>query len=155
MLNKFILIALLALMALAIGAQNVYNKDEVDMKLEIQQERINSKLDAMERENNSIDAKLAAQDKQIVAQDKQIDNLKSFFGILLSLIGIVVAGGAFFINKRNKEQFLDMERELKSAKDDALQELTRIKEIADLEVRLAKAELSEVKSETNRLKKGL
>ena len=151
MLNKFILITFFISATFALSAQNVYSKEEVDIKLELQQERINSKLDAVERENNSIDAKIVAQDKQIAYQDKQIENLKFIFGILLSVIGIVVAAGSFFIDKRNKERFADLEEELNAAKDDALEELKRIKEIADMEIRMAKIELNEIKSETKKL----
>ena len=126
-------------------AGEYYSKEEVDMKLELQQEKINAKLDAVERENNSIDSKMAAQDKQMNYQDKQIENLKFIFGAFLSVIGIFVAVAAFLIDKRNKERLREMEVELKEAKDDALKELNRIKDIANMEIRVARAELNEIK----------
>lgn len=151
MLNKFIITILFVFFVNGLCAQNSYTKDEIDMKLELQQERVNSKLDAIERENNSIDSKITAQDKQIGHQDKQIENLKFIFGMLLSVIAIAVGLGAFFVDKRNKERFLDLEEELKAAKEDALQELKRIKDIANLEVRLAKAELNQIQSEAKKI----
>lgn len=151
-LIKIILILIFSYPSSILVPQNGYTKDEVDMKFELMQERINSKLDASERENKSIDAKLAAQDKQIAYQDKQIENLKFIFGILLSLIAIIVAVGSIFINNRNKERFSDLESDIKETKDDALQELKNIKDIANLEVRMAKAELNEIQVETQKIK---
>lgn len=144
MFNKFIFTTLfIVLSASGLKAQDSYSKNEVDIKLELQQERVNSKLDAVERENNTIDIKLAA-------QDKQIENLKFIFGILLSLIALAVTFSSIFIDKRNKERLADLEEELKTAKDDAIEELNRIKEIANLEVRMAKVELDEIRAETKR-----
>lgn len=148
MQSKTFLILLFLLSLSSIKAQETYTRDEIDMKFELQQDKINSKLNAIERENNSIDAKLAS-------QDKQIENLKFIFGILLSLITIGIALGAFFVNNRNKERFVDLEEELKATREDALQELNRIKEIANLEVKLAKAELRAVKFEIEQLDKNL
>lgn len=147
MFNK-IIVSLLFLFSTAINAQNTYTKEEINLKFDLQQERIDSKLNSMERENSSIDTKLAS-------QDKQIENLKFIFGIFLSIIAIAVALGAFFVNNRNKERFVDLEEEIKTTKEDALQELNRIKEIANLEVRLAKAELEAIRLETERLKRNL
>lgn len=147
-LNKVAITLLFGLSISSSYAENTYTKDEIDMKFELQQEKIDSKLSIMERENNSIDTKLAS-------QDKQIENLKFIFGILLSLIAITVAVGTFFVNNRNKERFADLEDELKATKEDALQELNRIKEIANLEVKLAKAELNIIKFETEQLKEEL
>lgn len=154
MFLKKLHIILFMLLALPVVAQNNYSKEEIDLKLILQEERIKSKLEGVEYENNAIDAKLAAQDKQIAYQDKQIENLKYIFGIVLSLIGIAVAATAFFINRRNQERFKDLENELKTAKDDALQELNRIKEIANLEIRMAKTELKEIKLEQQEKKTG-
>lgn len=131
-----------------IYSQSSYSKDEINLKFELQEEKIDSKLNVMEREYNSIDTKLAS-------QDKQIENLKYIFGILLSLIAVIVGAGSFFINNRNKERFSDLEDELKATKEDALQELNRIKDIANLEVKMAKTELNALKSEAEQLKKNL
>ena len=147
-IRKIILTLLFCCLIPIAYTQNTYTKDEIDLKFELQQEKIDSKLNVMERENNSIDNKLAS-------QDKQIENLKYIFGILLSLIAIVVGTGAFFVNNRNKERFSDLEDELKSTKEDALQELNRIKDIANLEVKLAKAELNALKFEAEQVKKNL
>lgn len=154
MFSRFVLIILiLTFYTVNVHTQNLYSKDEVDIKLELLQEKISAKLDAVERENSLIDIKIAAQDKQIANQDKHIENLKFIFGVLLSAIGVIVAAAAFFIDHRNKERLSDLEEELKTAKDDAIEELNRIKEIANLEVRLAKAELNEIKAETKNLLK--
>ena len=148
---KKIALFILVVSTVELQAQDYYSKEEVDMKLELQQEKINAKLDAVERENNSIDTKMAAQDKQMNYQDKQIETLKFIFGAFLSVIGIFVAVAAFFIDKRNKNRLSEMEEELKNAKDDALKELNRIKDIANLEIRVARAELKEIEQETKSL----
>lgn len=157
-MNRFIviLIAILGIFT-TISAQdvNTYTKDEINLKLELLEEKVNAHLMSMSREDKQIDTKIESQDKIILSQDKQVESLKYIFGILLSVIALVAAWAGIFIDKRNQERTEELEQEIKEIHEEANKQLDQLREITRLEVHLARVELKEIKMEGDELIKAL
>lgn len=147
-MRKLILcIALAFILTANLWAVDYYSKDEVDLKLQLMEEKVNSHLNAMSREDKAIDSKMINQDKLIQNQDKQIESLKYIFGILLSVIAIIVGVSGSLIDKRNKERGEELEREIKEIQDEATRQLEQLRDIAKLEVHMARVEVKQIKME--------
>lgn len=158
-MKRFVIIYIFFILffSFSIKAQQIesYSKDEINLKLELMEEKINAHMFSLSREDKGIDIKIAAQDRMIVNQDKQLEGMKYLFGILLSILTIITASVGVLIDKRNQERTKELEEELKLIREEANKQLEHITEIARLEVHMARVELKEIKMESNELIKNL